>query len=90
MISLWKGKIPIYFEVIRPKVTIGINIVFDNGSFPHDKFSSCGSGKTLFYFWQIFNTMILCYAYIYYKQDGKTDVASLIRMIFRNMHICCI
>jgi hypothetical protein len=32
MISLWKGKNPIYFRVIRSKVkvTITINIIFDN------------------------------------------------------------
>ena len=32
MISLWRGKNPIYFGVIRSKVkvTITINIIFDN------------------------------------------------------------
>ena len=32
MIPLWKGKTPIYFEVIRSKVkvTVTINIIFDN------------------------------------------------------------
>ena len=32
MISLWKGKNPIYFGVIRSKVkvTVTINIIFDN------------------------------------------------------------
>jgi hypothetical protein len=42
MISLWKGKNPIYFGVIRSKVkvTITINRIFDNVSFPHDNFSS--------------------------------------------------
>jgi len=32
MISLWKGKIPIYFGVIMSKVnvTVTINIIFDN------------------------------------------------------------
>jgi hypothetical protein len=52
MIPLWKGKNPIYFGVIRSKVkvTVTMNIIFDNRSFPHDKFSSCGSGKTLFIF----------------------------------------
>jgi hypothetical protein len=30
MIALWKGKKPIYFGVIRLKVTITINIIFDN------------------------------------------------------------
>jgi hypothetical protein len=32
MIALWKGKNPIYFGVIRSKVkvTITINIIFDN------------------------------------------------------------
>ena len=41
MISLWKGKNPIYFGVIRSKVkvTVTINRIFDNGSFPHN-FSS--------------------------------------------------
>jgi hypothetical protein len=50
VIALWKGKNPIYFGVIRPKVTIAINRIFDSGSFPHDKFNSCGNGKTLFIF----------------------------------------
>jgi hypothetical protein len=30
MIPLWKGKNPIYFGVIRSKVTVTINIIFDN------------------------------------------------------------
>jgi hypothetical protein len=30
MIPLWKGKNPIYFGVIRSKVTITINRIFDN------------------------------------------------------------
>jgi hypothetical protein len=30
MIALWKGKNPIYFGVIRSKVTVTINIIFDN------------------------------------------------------------
>jgi hypothetical protein len=30
IISLWKGKNPIYFGVIRSKVTVTINIIFDN------------------------------------------------------------
>jgi hypothetical protein len=30
MITLWKGKNPIYFGVIRSKVTITINRIFDN------------------------------------------------------------
>ena len=32
MIALWKGKNPIYFEIIRSKVkvTVTINIIFDN------------------------------------------------------------
>jgi hypothetical protein len=52
MIPLWKGKNPIYFGVIRSKVKVIVtmNRIFDNRSFPHDKFSSCGSGKTLFIF----------------------------------------
>jgi hypothetical protein len=74
MIPLWKGKTPIYFGVIWTKVTIAINIIFDNGSFLHDKFSSCGSGNNSFYFLQIFSTMILCYAYIYIISDnGLSD-----------------
>ena len=42
MIPLWKGKNPIYLRVIRSKVkvTIIINIIFDNSLFPHDNFSS--------------------------------------------------
>jgi hypothetical protein len=40
MIPLWKGKNHIYFGVIRSKVTITINRIFDNGSFLHDNFSS--------------------------------------------------
>ena len=41
MISLWKGKNPIYFGVTRSKVrvTITINIILTTGSFPHN-FSS--------------------------------------------------
>jgi hypothetical protein len=30
MIPLWKGKNPIYFGVIRSKVTVTINIIFNN------------------------------------------------------------
>jgi hypothetical protein len=30
MISLWNGKNPIYFGVIRSKVKVTINIIFDN------------------------------------------------------------
>jgi hypothetical protein len=32
MIALWKGKNPIYFELIKSKlkVTVTINIIFDN------------------------------------------------------------
>jgi hypothetical protein len=35
IIPLWKGKNPIYFGVIRSKVkvTVTINIIFDNGLF---------------------------------------------------------
>jgi hypothetical protein len=42
MIPLWKGKNPIYFGVIRSKVkvTVNINIIFDNRVVPHDNFSS--------------------------------------------------
>jgi hypothetical protein len=29
MIALWKGKNPMYFGVIRSKVTVTINIIFD-------------------------------------------------------------
>ena len=39
MITLWKGKNPIYFGVIRSKVTVTINIIFDNRVFSHN-FSS--------------------------------------------------
>jgi hypothetical protein len=30
MIPLWKGKNPIYFGVIKSKVKVTINIIFDN------------------------------------------------------------
>jgi hypothetical protein len=33
MIPLWKGKNPIYFGVIRSKVTVTINIIFDKCRF---------------------------------------------------------
>ena len=63
MIPLWKGKNPTYFGVIRSKVkvTVTINRIFDNRSFPHNHFSSvywifnklghmipCGRERTLF------------------------------------------
>jgi hypothetical protein len=42
MIALWKGKNPIYFGVIssKVKVTVTINIIFDNRVVSHDNFSS--------------------------------------------------
>jgi hypothetical protein len=40
MIPLWKGKNPIYFGVIRSKVTVTINRILTTWSFPHDNFSS--------------------------------------------------
>ena len=42
MIPLWKGKNPIYFEVIRSKVkvTVTINRIVDNSIVLHDNFSS--------------------------------------------------
>jgi tetrahydromethanopterin S-methyltransferase subunit E len=42
MISLWNGKNPIYFGVIwsKVKVTVTINIIFDNRLVSQDNFSS--------------------------------------------------
>ena len=42
MIALWKGKNPIYFGIIgsKDKVTVTINIIFDNRVVSHDNFSS--------------------------------------------------
>ena len=40
MIPLWKGKNPIYFGVIRSKVTLLWIEILTTGSFPHDNFSS--------------------------------------------------
>ena len=40
MIPLWKGKNPIYFGVIRSKVAITINRIFDNRVVSAHNFSS--------------------------------------------------